>query len=81
MAGAEGETLDREPQLNAAIGEDDACLTKDMAMEMKINGQGNLPLRGKEKYEVNYYFRHLLKRLKGTDQVDDQELNEQQSRK
>ena len=60
LAGAEGETLDREPQLNDAIGEDDACLTKDMTMEMEIDGQGNLPLRGKEKYEVNYYFRHLL---------------------
>ena len=46
--------------MNAAIGEDDACLTKDMTMEMEIDGQGNLPLRGKEKYEVNYYFRHLL---------------------
>ena len=60
MGGAEGETLDREPQLKAAIGEDVACLTKDMAVEMKIEGQGNIPRRGKEKDEVNYYFRHLL---------------------
>lgn len=29
---AEGETLDREPQLKAVLGEDVACLTKDMAV-------------------------------------------------
>ena len=61
LARAEGETLDRKPQLKAAaIGEDDPCLTEDMAVDMKIEGQGNLPLKGKYKDEVNYYFRYLL---------------------